>query len=330
VPPPSRADLQQPEIQQTLLALQQCRQDIMASIGLFDAGLANTTMQNGKQVNPSGIAIQTLSQQGEINNLQYTANMVSSMKRLCMLILNLFPIVYDTPREEIVIAEDGSHKAVWINKPYIDTKTGQPKLHDFSNIKHDMMDVTIDVGPSYANAQSELVQKLMDFAAAIPNGMVVLGDVIARNMEFAGHDIVAERIEALQATMFPQITKTEKFNINNMPQQAKTAITQLQAKLQQQLNIIQQLQAENQKLTFKEQAKIEDNKQKMRVAILEANTTLEQERIELLKEQASSESKERIEMIKVQLADVERRRSAWLDLLKHNDKIDLETKKVTK
>ncbi len=321
VPPPARADLQQPEIQQTLLALQQCRQDIMASIGLFDAGMANTNMQNGQQVNPSGIAIQTLSQQGEVNNLQYTANMVSSIKRLCTIIMNLFPIVYDTPREELIVGEDGKHKAVWINKPFIDTETGQTKYYDFSNIRHDVLDVQIDVGPSYANAQSELVDKLTAFATAIPNGMVVIGDVIARNMDYPGHDIVAERITALQSTMFPQIAQMEKMDQAKLPPQARTAIASLQGQLQQQLQIIQKLQQENQKLTFSEQAKILDNTNKMKIAVLQAQTTLEQERMELIKEQKLADSKERIEMIKAQLSELEHRREMLLDIVKHNDEM---------
>lgn len=333
LPEPHRVDMAQPDIASTQTSMQSTRMDIMSTLGQFDAGLSNTNMANGNQVNPSGIALNTLAQQGQLNNLHFTANFTSSYKRLCDVVLGLFPYVYDTPREETIIAQDGTHKAIWLNKPFIDEETGENKLFDFDNLKVSQLSVTVDTGPSFANWQSQIVDQLTKMAEVTPNGMLAFGDIIARNMDFPGHDLVAERIQAMAEAQMPFLTQLKNAALknaamNNLPPQAKTIIMKLQQQLQVANQHVQTLAGEVQKFQFDEKAHTTDNAAKLKLALINAQVEMERQKAELTREMASAKDDKALELMHARMEQVNQSRTLYVDMIKHVDKMGLEHRKI--
>jgi hypothetical protein len=325
---PHRTDVTQPDIQGTQASMVSTKQDILSTLGVSDFAMANTMQGSGNKVNPSGVAVSTLAQQGQLNNLNYTDNFVSSYKRLSTIILELFSYVYDTPREETIIAADGSHKPVWINRQFMDQESGQMKLYNFEGLKSSTLMVTVDTGPAFADKASETVEQLERVGAVIPGAASIMAPVMVRNMDFVGHDELADKLEAYAESTMPWLAKMTESDIQGMPGPARKIITQLQ---QQNAQLEQQMQtqgAQLQKLTFEQKANIVDNEGKLKIAVINAHTDIVKQQAELQRQAESEKDEAKLELIRGQIEAANDRRDLLADLVKHSDKMALEHRKI--
>lgn len=245
-PPPQRLDPVAPQVG-VLQQATECRQDFYTTIGIYPPSL-------GKESNEvSGIAINYRQQQGDRATFHFVDNLSRAIEHTGRIVLDLIPRIYDTPRQLAILAEDGEQRAVQVNQQ--DPLTGQI-VNDLRNGEYG---VVVDVGPSYATRRMEAAQSMLEFMQAYPPAAQLLGDMLARNQDWADADKIAAR---LQAMLPPQIQMMEAQDggdpkvaamataMQQQQQQFQTAAQQMQQQMQA-------LQAENAKLTTQaQQAKL--------------------------------------------------------------------------
>jgi hypothetical protein len=96
-------------------------------------------------------------------------------------------------------------------------------------------DVVMETGPGYNTKRQEAVDSMMSLLAADPNLMAQAGDLIFRNMDFPGADIIADRLAAIN----PLAQIDEKSPI---PPQVQMQLAQSQQQMQAMQQQIQALQ----------------------------------------------------------------------------------------
>jgi TolA-binding protein len=157
-------------------------------------------------------------------------------------------------------------------------------------------DIVMETGPGFASRRQESLETMLALLPADPNLMAQAGDLIFRNMDFHGADIIADRLAA--ANPLAQIDEK-----SNVPPQAQMMIKQSQAtieQLQQELQALQmdmkyrasieqqKQEAETQRKTMDVQARMEDSR--LRTDTQANDTVIE------------SQTKLEIEQMKAQLA----------------------------
>jgi hypothetical protein len=239
-PPPIR---QQPEAPPTGIttALQGLNADLMAVVGIYDPSQLPQGMQSGK-------AIQGQQMQVDMVNYHYFDNLTRSISHVGTIILDLVPKIYDTQRVMRIIGDDGKPDLVSINQPGQDEQGIQKILNDVTVGQYD---VVMDTGPGYNSKRSEAVESMMTLLAADPNLMQTAGDLIFRNMDFPGAEVVADRLAAAN----PMAQIDDKSPI---PPQIQMQLKANEAQMQQMTQEIQRLHIMIQERQDMEQVK-QDN-----------------------------------------------------------------------
>ena len=206
--------------------------EIKATTGIFDASLGN----QGNET--SGRAILARQQQGSRSNADFVANRNIAVRQVGMILLDMFPRLYDVPRVARILGNDGQPELVWLNKEAVD-KDGQKYLYDLSAGK---FDVVIDVGPSYATKRQESAVAMAESLQSMPIIGQVAADLVVQAQDWPDSDKIAARI---RRGIPPQILGRDaeqdgEQGPNGQPQQP-----QVPPELMQQM---QELQARNQEL----------------------------------------------------------------------------------
>lgn len=191
----------------------------------------------GKPSGPkSGTAINAEQRQSDQSNFHYYDNLTRSLKHIGRIILNLTPTVYDRERVVRIIGDDGQSDTVTINQgkgaaPSGDAGAIATVLNDLTVGEYD---VVMDTGPGFNTKRIEAVNAMMQLASGFKELFPVAGDLIFRNMDFPGADVIADRLAAVN----PLAKIDEK---SDVPPQAQMMIKSLQEKLQQATQHIQQM-----------------------------------------------------------------------------------------
>jgi len=228
-------------------------QDLQAVLGQFDPSM-------GKPSGPkSGTAIRAEQGQSELSNFHYYDNLVRSIKHTGRIMLDLIPRIYDSHRIMRIIGDDGKPELVNINQP--NPQAGQnptqgqpdPNAPAIAAVLNDVTvgtyDVVMEVGPSFNSKRADAADAMTQMVAGNPDLMKIAGDLIFRNMDFPGADIIADRLAAVNP-----LTKID--DKSDVPPQAQMMIQQLQSQLQQ---CEQQLQQAG--MVIKHRSDIEQMKQ---------------------------------------------------------------------
>lgn len=233
-PPPIRM---QPEPPPTgvLAAAAEINADMATIIGVYDPA---------QQIpgNVSGKALNGQQQQVDLTNFDLYDNLTKSIAHIGKIILDLIPKIYDTQRVMRIIGDDGRPDLLTINER---TAVGRV-MNDVTVGKYD---VVMETGPGYNSKRQEAVDSMMTLVGADNQLLAVAGDLIFRNMDFPGADIIADRLAAQNP--LAQIDEHSE-----IPPQAQMMIKQSQAQVQQ---LTQQLQALQ--LAMKQRQDIEQVKQ---------------------------------------------------------------------
>ena len=126
-----------------------------------------------------------------------------------------------------IIGDDGKPDLVEINKKGQDEQGVQKILNDVTVGEYD---VVMDTGPGYNSKRIEAVQSMMPLLSADPNLMNVAGDLIFRNMDFPGADVIADRLAA--GNPLAQIDDKSPVPPQVQLKQSQQTIQQLQQQLQ--------------------------------------------------------------------------------------------------
>jgi hypothetical protein len=237
-PPPIRVNPEPPPAGM-VTALEGLDGDLKAVVGIYDP----TQLPNGNQ---SGKAINGMQQQTDMTNFHYFDNLTRSINQCGRVCLDLIPIIYSEPRMMRIIGADGKGELTPINTKIVD-EMGVEKIKNDLTVGE--YDIVMDTGPGYASKRQEAAAAMTQMVAADPNLMQVAGDLLFRNLDFPGADIIADRLAA--ANPLAQIDDKSE-----IPPQAQMMIKQGQATIQQ---LQQQLQALQMDMKYK--ASIEEQKQ---------------------------------------------------------------------
>jgi hypothetical protein len=219
-------------------------QDDMKSImGIYDASLG------AKSNETSGRAIMARQREGDVSTFNFIDNLSRAIKHAGRILVDMIPHVYNEARIIRVIHEDGENDEIQVNQPFVPTPEQQQEaqeqaegmmhLYDLTAGKYD---ITCSAGPSFTTKREESAVQMMEFVRSFPASAPIIGDLIAKNLDWPGADDIAERLKAMlppQANgMDPRMQQMQQ-QMQQMDSQAREAV----GKLSQQL---QQLQADKQ------------------------------------------------------------------------------------
>lgn len=133
----------------------------------------------------SGAAIQARQRVSDTGTVIYHDNLNAAIEQCGMVINDLIPTVYDTPRIIRVLGEDARQDLQAIND------IGNPKSVDITSGKYA---VSVSTGPSYQTKRVEAVQSMMAFINAAPQIAGITLDLIAEAMDWPKHEEFVRRI----------------------------------------------------------------------------------------------------------------------------------------
>jgi hypothetical protein len=225
-------------------ALEGLNADLKAVVGIYDP----SQLPNGQQ---SGKAINGMQQQTDMTNFHYYDNLTRSIRQTGRIILDLIPHIYDKERVLRIIGADGKGELVTLNQRAMDDQGVEKILNDVTVGQYD---VVMETGPGYASKRQEAVESMVQMLQVDPALMQQAGDLVFRNMDFPGADIIADRLAA--ANPLAQIDEK-----SDVPPQVQMQLAQSQQTIQQ---LQQQLQA--MQMDMKYRATLEEQKQQAETA----------------------------------------------------------------
>jgi hypothetical protein len=281
--------------------------DMKAIMGLHDASLGARSNET------SGKAILARQREGDTSTFNFMDNRNRCVEHVGRIILDLIPQVYTTDRIMRCVMEDGTAYNAPINQPVVQpqqfqavmqgqnppppTQDGAPEympvpqglemqvpqeqmekiraitqVFDLTTGKYDAV---VTAGPSFTTRREESAEQMMEFIRVFPQSAPLIGDLLAKNLDWPGADQVAERLKAM---LPPQAQG-----------QINAVVQQLQGQLQQQGQALQEAQM---KLTDKTM----DNQLKARelsIKEFEAET----ERIKTIREAEDRERERQTRLI---------------------------------
>lgn len=179
--PPTRVD--PPPVPAALLQEAQMNaQDIKDTTGLHEASLGMRSNEI------SGRAIEARKAEGDVATVIYHDNLNQSIQEVGSVVNQLIPIAYDTVRTVRVVGPDDKHVLKVVNDP---TDDASP---DITKGKYD---VVLETGPSFTTQRQEALNAMMTLLQTSPEMMGVIGDLVAKNMDWPGAYEIYERLRKL-------------------------------------------------------------------------------------------------------------------------------------
>lgn len=213
--------------------------DMKSVMGLYDASL-------GAQSNEtSGRAILARQREGDVSTFNFTDNLSRGIRHGGRIICDLIPKVYSTERIIRVISEDGTVKNVPVNGAQPPAMPAPQDAADAQKQQEEMQaiarvyslttgkyDVTVETGPSFTTKREEAANQMMEYIRSNPAAGPVIGDLLAKNLDWPGADEIASRLKAMLPPQAqgqnPQLQQAQ-----GQMQQMQQAIQTLTQKLQQ-------------------------------------------------------------------------------------------------
>jgi hypothetical protein len=174
--------------------------------------------------NISGKALAGQQNQVDLSNFHFYDNMTRSIRHTGKIILDLIPKIYDTQRVMRIIGSDGQPDMTTINEQ---NEIGEV-LNDVTVGEYD---VVMDTGPGFQTKRQQAVENMMPLIQGNAELFKIAGDLVFRNMDFPGADVIADRL----AAMNPMSQIDEKSDIPPQVQMQLAQSQQMVEQLQQQL-----------------------------------------------------------------------------------------------
>jgi hypothetical protein len=203
-------------------------EEFKAISGIYDPGLGDRSNE------VSGTAINARKVQSDIANFHFVDNLARSIRHGWRVMLDMIPTIYDSERVVRILKPNGEEEAVMVNRPYVDPKTQKERNYQLTAGKYD---VIVDIGPSYATQRQEAVENMIEMVKAFPQSVEVMGDLIAKNMDWPESDEIAKRLKLLlpvdiAAEENPQVKAMQK-QYEGQIQQGMQYIQMLESQIQQ-------------------------------------------------------------------------------------------------
>jgi hypothetical protein len=167
---------------------------------MYDASLGAA----GNEV--SGRAIVARQKEGDTSNFHFIDNLSRAIEHGGRILIDLIPTVYSGRRMIRVLGADSQASSVQLGqaiavkgpdgRPAVDPATNLPmtRICDLARGKYDL---TVDSGPSYASRRQESADQILQMIQAYPPAAPVLGDLLAKNLDWPDAAEVARRLHAM-------------------------------------------------------------------------------------------------------------------------------------
>lgn len=256
--------------------------DMKAILNMYDPAMGDR-----KESEISGKAVREWRTGSDTANFHFMDNLSRALEYAGRVIIDLIPHVYSEQRIIRVLGLDGEPENVPIMQEYPDPKKqGAMRVNDFSIGRYDL---TVQTGPSFTTRRQEALETMQSMVSSAPQLMGIIGDLIAKNMDWDGADEIAKRLKAM---LPPQIAALE--NMEGIPEEARAHIAQAQGAVQ---NLTQQLQQKDGLLAEYDQAtkqlklQLEDKSGKLALQKREQD-------LEVMMKQADQRHEEKMEELK--------------------------------
>lgn len=210
--------------------------DIKAITGMYDASLGARSNET------SGRAIIARQREADVGTYHFIDNLTRAIRYAGRIIIDMIPKVYDTPRMLRVLGKDEQLQQVQVNQPT--TYQGVERVFDLTVGRYD---VTVTAGPSYTTQRQEAAQQMVELIRAYPDAAPIIGDLVAKNLDWPGAEEIAARLKAM---LPPQIQALEQDGKQVSPEaaqamaQAQQAMQMVQAQAQQAQQLMAQAEQE--------------------------------------------------------------------------------------
>lgn len=184
-PPPQRLQPEPPPAG-VIAAAMSVDKDLQSVVGIFDPSQL-------PQGNMSGKAIRGQQQQVDMTNFHFYDNITRSIKHTGRIILDLIPKIYDRERVMRIIGYDGQPEMITVNQRVQDEMGIEKVLNDVTVGEYD---VFMDTGPGYQSKRQEAVEAMMPMISTNQELFNLAGDLVFRNMDFPGAEVIADRLAA--------------------------------------------------------------------------------------------------------------------------------------
>lgn len=199
----------EPPIQAIAELVKQADNDIKATTGIYDASLGE------RGPDESGKAILQRKQQGDNATFNFTDNLARMKRFAGRVLLDKIRVYYDVPRIQRIINPDNTVDHVGIyNSSAEGMEDFDPADHpDFQDIQKvfdigvGKYDVTVSVGPSYQTKRQEAAATQLELMRNVPIVQQAAPDLVIRNMDIPGADVIADRIKK---ALPPQLTQDDE------------------------------------------------------------------------------------------------------------------------
>lgn len=195
LPPPTRVD---PAIMAPafITGLQLSQQQMMLSSGQYEADFGQKSNER------SGKAINERQRQGDTATYHFIDGLAIGIRYTGMLLIDLIPKVYDTPRIIRVLAEDGTTETQVrldpsAEKAFQEGAKDQENALAIFNPNVGRYAVEADVGPSYATRRQEAWNAMTQIVTVNEKLTEIIGDLLFANADFPGADEIAKRLKRL-------------------------------------------------------------------------------------------------------------------------------------
>jgi hypothetical protein len=258
--------------------------DMKAIMGIYDASLG------AKSNETSGRAIMARQREGDVSTFNFIDNLSRAIRHAGRIMVDLIPKVYNTERMIRVIHEDGTNDHIQIhpNAPQVSPEVEQMQqemqgIERVYNLTTGKYDVTCESGPSFTTKREEASNQMIEFIRAYPQAAGIVGDLLAKNLDWPGADEIANRMQAMLPPQIqgqnPQVEQMQQ-QLQTQDQHAKQAVSALQGQINQ---LQQKLQTAEDKANY-EFEKLQIEKYKAETGRIEALTAAQAARIELAQE----------------------------------------------
>jgi len=278
VPPPQR-NVAEPPIQAMVMLTQQADNDLKSVTGLFDASLGAPGPEQ------SGKAIMARQRQGDLGNVNYGDNLNFAIATVGRYLVDLIPKVYDTPQVMRILGIDDTPKTVLVHSgpgqmPPVDPQAdGAENIFDIGVGEYD---VTVSVGPSYQSRRQEAVAAMVQFVQAYPNAFPLIGDLLAKNMDWPGAMAISQRLAKM---LPPPLQEQPEGGPPPIPPEAQQQMEQMQQQLQMLEQALQAAQGQLQSQQIQTQSA-----ERLKAMDVQAKTTIAQQQaaVDMARIQAES------------------------------------------
>jgi hypothetical protein len=199
--------------------------------GLYDASLGQRSNET------SGRAILARQREGDNGTFHFIDNLSRAIRHTGRILIDLIPTVYTGERIIRVLGPAGDDPTnVRIGPPgaqptpqalaqQAQAEQGEQqqaiaRIFDLTAGKYDL---TVETGPSFTTRREEAAVQMMDLLRAFPAAAPLIGDLVAKNLDWPGADEIAQRMKA----MLPQQVQGQDPRLQQMEQ----ALQQAQGKL---------------------------------------------------------------------------------------------------